>query len=70
MTISLQSATGHADMRRVLGMLMFTQYWYWHSLSHCIALAFKPTAVIGLNKELKVGCGILVDGFRHVSWNC
>lgn len=39
-------------MLGVVGMLVFTQYWYWFPLSHFLSLAFQPTAVIGLNKDL------------------
>ena len=35
---------------QVVGMLVFTQYWYWFPLSHFLSLAFQPTAIIGLNK--------------------
>merc|ERR1711862_511230 len=50
-TVSLQSRTGHTSMVGV-GMLVFTQYWYWFPLSHFLSLAFQPTAVIGLNSNL------------------
>lgn len=53
-TLSLQSRTGHTNMLAVVGTLVFTQYWYWFPLSHCLALAFTPTALIGLNEQLKV----------------
>merc|ERR1711868_250898 len=36
----------------VVGMLIFTQYWYWFPLTHFLCLAFQPTAVIGLNTNL------------------
>merc|ERR1712226_736520 len=36
----------------VVGMLIFTQYWYWFPLTHFLCLAFQPTAVIGLNSNL------------------
>merc|ERR1719427_2158210 len=39
-------------MLGVVGMLVFTQYWYWFPLSHFLSLAFQPTAVIGLNSNL------------------
>merc|ERR1712073_140326 len=51
-TVSLQSRTGHTSMLGVVGMLVFTQYWYWFPLSHFLSLAFQPTAVIGLNANL------------------
>merc|ERR1712088_260149 len=51
-TVSLQSRTGHTSMLGVVGMLVFTQYWYWFPLSHFLCLAFQPTALIGLNANL------------------
>lgn len=53
-TISLQSRTGHTHMPSVVGLLVFTQFWFWFPLSHFLSLAFTPTAIIGLNKDLKV----------------
>merc|ERR1719382_2163712 len=44
--------TGHTSMLGVVGMLVFTQYWYWFPLAHFLSLAFQPTAVIGLNSNL------------------
>merc|ERR1712223_1601940 len=51
-TLSLQSRTGHTNMMAVVGMLVFTQYWYWFPLSHFLSLAFTPSCVIALNSEL------------------
>ncbi|XP_011302873.1 26S proteasome non-ATPase regulatory subunit 1 [Fopius arisanus] len=53
-TVSLQSRTGHTNMLAVVGALVFTQYWYWFPLAHCLALAFTPTCLIGLNAQLKM----------------
>ncbi|XP_068175159.1 26S proteasome non-ATPase regulatory subunit 1 [Antennarius striatus] len=53
-TISLQSRTGHTHMPSMVGLLVFTQFWFWFPLSHFLSLAFTPTAVIGLNKDLKM----------------
>lgn len=53
-TISLQSRTGHTHMPSVVGLLVFTQFWFWFPLSHFLSLSFTPTAIIGLNKDLKV----------------
>jgi 26S proteasome regulatory subunit N2 len=41
-------------MTAIVGMAVFLQYWYWYPYIHFISLAFTPTALIGLNKELKV----------------
>ena len=51
-TVSLQSRTGHTNMVAVVGMLVFTQYWYWFPLSHFLALAFTPSCLIALNDNL------------------
>jgi len=53
-TVGLQTRTGHTNMPAVVGMLVFTQFWYWYPLAHFICLAFTPTAVIGLNSDLKM----------------
>lgn len=53
-TVSLQSRTGHTNLQAVVGMLVFTQYWYWFPLAHCLSLAFTPTSLIGLNSDLKM----------------
>lgn len=53
-TVSLMSRTGHTNMVAVVGMLVFTQYWYWFPLAHCLALAFTPTCLIALNSDLKM----------------
>ncbi|CAG0919675.1 unnamed protein product [Notodromas monacha] len=54
MTVSLQSRTGHMHMMSVVGMLVFTQFWYWFPLSHFLSLAFTPTTIIGVTAELKM----------------
>lgn len=53
-TVSLQSRTGHTNLQAVVGMLVFTQYWYWFPMAHCLSLAFTPTCVLGLNSDLKM----------------
>lgn len=53
-TISLMSPSGHKKMAAIVGMAMFPQFWYWYPLSHFVSLAFTPTAVIGLNRNLQI----------------
>ncbi|TFK77196.1 hypothetical protein BDN72DRAFT_753714 [Pluteus cervinus] len=53
-TISLQSRAGSKNTNAIVGMVLFCQFWYWYPLAHCACLAFEPTAIIGLNSELKV----------------
>ncbi|CAD5229027.1 unnamed protein product [Bursaphelenchus okinawaensis] len=53
-TISLHNRNGHSDMPSVVGSFVFLQHWYWHSFSHFASLAFRPTCLIGLNKNLQM----------------
>ncbi|KAF9244603.1 26S proteasome regulatory complex non-ATPase subcomplex Rpn2 Psmd1 subunit [Melanogaster broomeanus] len=53
-TISLQSRAGSRNTNAIVGMTLFCQFWYWYPLAHCACLAFEPTAIIGLNEDLKV----------------
>lgn len=53
-TLGLQSRTGHTNLQAVVGTLVFTQYWYWFPMAHCLSLAFTPTCIIGLNSDLKM----------------
>lgn len=53
-TISLQSRAGSKNTNAIVGMALFCQFWYWYPLAHCACLAFEPTAIIGLNGDLKV----------------
>ncbi|KAI9310565.1 armadillo-type protein [Dichotomocladium elegans] len=52
-TISLVSRNGHLNMAAIVGTVVFTQFWYWYPLTHMLSLAFTPTAIIGLNKNLE-----------------
>merc|ERR1719502_1266042 len=54
MTIALVSAGGHKRMSAIVGMAMFTQFWYWYPCMHFISLCFQPTAVFGLNVDMKM----------------
>ncbi|KAK2738460.1 proteasome regulatory particle base subunit [Myotisia sp. PD_48] len=53
-TISLQTQTGNLNMPGIVGMAIFTQYWYWFPLTHFLSLSFTPTAVIGVDHKLDV----------------
>lgn len=65
-TISLQSRTVYPHMPSVVGVLVFTQFWSWFPLSHFLSLAYTPTCVIGLNKDLKVCLSVLsVVGYSY-----
>ncbi|EMR09366.1 hypothetical protein PNEG_02316 [Pneumocystis murina B123] len=53
-TIGLQSTIGSLNMIAIAGTAIFTQFWYWFPLTHFLSLSFTPTALIGLNKDLKI----------------
>ena len=41
-------------MAAIAGMTMFLQHWYWYPYTAALSLTFSPTAIIGLNKDLKM----------------
>ncbi|KAG6525666.1 hypothetical protein ZIOFF_015632 [Zingiber officinale] len=53
-SIRLLSKTKHDKITAVVGLAVFSQFWYWYPLLYFISLAFSPTAFIGLNYDLKV----------------
>jgi 26S proteasome regulatory subunit N2 len=53
-TIGLQTPTGTLNMAAIVGMAVFTQYWYWFPLTHFLSLSFTPTAIIGVDQELDI----------------
>ncbi|KAG6726126.1 hypothetical protein I3842_02G065500 [Carya illinoinensis] len=53
-TIRLLSKTKHDKITAVVGLAVFSQFWYWYPLIYFISLSFSPTAFIGLNYDLKV----------------
>eukprot|EP00850_Spirogloea_muscicola_P013494 SM000091S24652 [mRNA] locus=s91:438274:444527:- [translate_table: standard] len=52
--VSLRSRTGHDRITAIVGMAVFTQFWYWYPLIYFISLAFAPTAFIGLNADMEL----------------
>ncbi|KAL3724585.1 hypothetical protein ACJRO7_029711 [Eucalyptus globulus] len=53
-TIRLLSKTKHDKVTAVVGLAVFSQFWYWYPLIYFISLAFSPTAFVGLSYDLKV----------------
>jgi len=47
------------SMQTAVGLLVFSQFWFWYPLCHFLSLALTPTAVIALNADLKVRTIIL-----------
>ncbi|KAH8816568.1 putative 26S proteasome regulatory subunit rpn2 [Xylogone sp. PMI_703] len=53
-TIGLQTQTGNLNMAGIVGMAVFTQYWYWFPFTHFLSLSFTPTSVIALDHDLEI----------------
>ncbi|KDE05351.1 hypothetical protein MVLG_04266 [Microbotryum lychnidis-dioicae p1A1 Lamole] len=53
-TLSMQNKSGSSHMPAIVGMALFTQLWYWFPLAHCLSLAFTPTAIIAVDKDLRI----------------
>lgn len=53
-TISLTTRDGNLRQNAVVGLVMFLQYWYWYPLLNFLGLALTPTALVGVNEDLKV----------------
>jgi 26S proteasome regulatory subunit N2 len=54
-TISLvNKGSSNNSMTAIVGMALFTQFWYWFPLGHFVSLAFTPTAIIGLDRQLRI----------------
>lgn len=53
-TIGLQTQTGNLNMTAIVGMAVFTQYWYWFPLTHFLSLSFTPTSIIAVDQDLEI----------------
>ncbi|KAH3667990.1 hypothetical protein OGAPHI_001744 [Ogataea philodendri] len=54
-TIQLEHAqTNTLNMKAIVGLTLFSQFWYWFPLTHFLSLSFSPTAIIGVREDLKV----------------
>lgn len=51
--LSLRSRAGYNKTAAIVGVTLWTHYWYWYPMMHMLSLAFEPTAIVGLNKDLK-----------------
>lgn len=52
--VTLTSQSGVCKKGAILGMVMFTQYWYWFPFAQMISLSLEPSFVMGINKDLKM----------------
>ncbi|KAK5171715.1 proteasome regulatory particle base subunit [Saxophila tyrrhenica] len=53
-TIGLQTQTGNLNMEAIVGMAVFTQYWYWFPFTHFLSLSFTPTHITGVDGDLEI----------------
>lgn len=52
--LGLRSRSSYFRRTSCIGLMIFLQYWYWYPLAYFLALALRPTALIGLDNELKL----------------
>jgi 26S proteasome regulatory subunit N2 len=48
------SSTGTLNTKAIVGLAVFTQFWYWFPYTHFLSLAFTPTSIIGVREDLKI----------------
>ncbi|KAK9477850.1 armadillo-type protein [Lipomyces japonicus] len=54
-TISLENKqTGTLNMKAIIGLTVFLQFWYWFPLTCFFSLSFSPTALVGVRSDLKI----------------
>lgn len=53
-TLSLTTRDGNIRPNAIAGLVLFVQHWYWYPLLNFITLACTPTALIAVEKNLKV----------------
>ncbi len=52
--INLVSNSGNNKMAAIVGMALFTQYYYWFPMIHLINLAVEPVILFGVDSNLKI----------------
>jgi len=53
-SMNLLSRSGHIRVSSLIGMAMFTQFWFWFPYIHFISLALKPTALVGITEDFRL----------------
>lgn len=53
-TICLTTRDGNIRQNAITGLVLFMQHWYWYPMLNFVTLAMTPTALIAVNKDLKV----------------
>eukprot|EP00798_Chlamydomonas_sp_ICE-L_P002207 gene2207-33767_t len=51
-TIGVRARSGYFRRTSVIGLAIFTQYWYWYPFAYFLSLTFQPTAIIGVNRDM------------------
>ena len=54
LVINLVSNTGENKMKSIIGMCLFTQYYYWFPMIHMLNLSVNPTFLFNLDDKLKL----------------
>lgn len=54
MCVNMISGAGFLRQGAVVGMIVWLHHWYWYPYLQFLSLALKPTAVIGVNKDMKI----------------
>jgi 26S proteasome regulatory subunit N2 len=52
--INLLSSSGNNKMAAIVGMALFTQYYYWFPMIHFINLAVDPVILFGVDTNLRI----------------
>jgi 26S proteasome regulatory subunit N2 len=52
--INLVSSSGNNKMAAIVGMALFTQYYYWFPMIHFINLAVDPVILFGVDSNLRI----------------
>ena len=53
-TVNLVREGSHVSTPAAVGLLVWTQMWFWFPYAHFLSLATTPSALIAVDKDLKV----------------
>jgi 26S proteasome regulatory subunit N2 len=54
---SVITKDGNLKLKNIVGLYLFTFYWYWYPLSNMIGLTLEPTYLAGVTESLNVPRG-------------
>ena len=49
----LRSGSGFFRRTAIIGLAIFTQYWYWYPLAYAASLALQPAVLIALDGDMR-----------------